>query len=87
MDRFHKLLAEVTEKEDEKPEASQNKKSLINYIASMFNRYATGATSDNDRAVLMLIAALNVLNSSDDPQTFGIARRLAQLSTRAAGRK
>lgn len=55
-----------------------DKKSLVNFIMSTAQR---SAKEDDDRPLLLLIAALSMLNVADDAQVVSFARRLAQMST------
>ncbi len=61
-----------------------DKKSLVNFIMSTAQR---SAKEDDDRPLLLLIAALSMLNVADDAQVVSFARRLAQMSTNVKKKK
>lgn len=61
-----------------------DKKSLVNFIMSSAQR---SVNDSNDRSLLLLIAALAMLNSADDSQVMSYARRLAQMSTNVKKKK
>ena len=52
------------------------KKSIISFIASNLIRFANRPDGD-EKGLIMLVAALGVLNVSDDQAAINIARRLA----------
>lgn len=59
-------------------ESSNNtKENLQTLIANAFFRAANNPKKDNDRSLLLLLAAITVLNSGDSTYTLNIARRLA----------
>lgn len=58
-----------------------SKDSLINYITSQFYRAANSAPGD-DRRLLLLVAALSVLSSSDSGVAVAAARKIAQINPR-----
>lgn len=53
-----------------------NKKTLVNFIASNLVRLANRPDGD-EKGLIMLVAALSILNTSDDQASINIARRLA----------
>lgn len=61
-----------------------DKKSLVNFIMSTAQR---SANESDDRSLLLLIAALAMLNTADDAQVMSYARRLAQMSTNVKKKK
>lgn len=61
------------------PEEDDSNDSLINVIANSLNR-ASG--KDDTRGLLMLIAALGLLNVSKDGLPASVARKLASTSNR-----
>ena len=75
-------LIEKVMEDDSLPVA--DKKSLVNFIMSTAQR---SANEDNDRPLLLLIAALSMLNVADDAQVVSFARRLAQMSTNVKKKK
>lgn len=66
----------ITEAEDTDQDLS-SKKALVNFIAANLYRFANKPEADNIKSLLLLIAALGVLNASDDLQAVNVARRLA----------
>jgi hypothetical protein len=56
-----------------------NKKALVAFIASNLAKFVQNP-NDNSSSMLLLVAALSLLNLGDDQQTINTARRLAQLS-------
>ena len=75
-------LIEKVMEDDSLPVA--DKKSLVNFIMSTAQR---SANEDNDRPLLLLIAALSMLNIADDAQVVSFARRLAQMSANVKKKK
>jgi hypothetical protein len=69
-----KNIVEAPE-DDEQPITS--KRALVNLIATSLFRLTNTAGVEDTRGLLLLIAALSVLNVSDDPQSINTARRLA----------
>lgn len=55
-----------------------SKDSLINYITSQFYK---AANAPDDRKLLLLIAAISVLNSSNSNVSITAARKLAQMNS------
>lgn len=66
------LIMEEAEKED-----NSNKSSIINYITSNFYK---AINADDNRKVLLLIAAISMLSTSNDQVSINAARKLAQMS-------
>lgn len=75
----------LKEEEDEGPDP---KAQLINFIVQNFYRFINNPNMKDDRALLMLIAALATISASegDSPQALQAARRLAQNALARGGR-
>jgi len=60
--------------------ASSTKAGLINFIVSNFYRFINNPNMRDDKALLMLIAALSTISASDgdSSQALQLAKRLAQ---------
>jgi hypothetical protein len=73
-----KNLTDFLNEEDEKPVDQKNQ--LINFIVQNFYRFINNPNMKDDRALLMLIAALATISASDgsSPQAMQAARRMAQ---------
>lgn len=68
----------LNEEDDDK--SLDSKKGLIQIITSNFYRLAQQQDSKQDRGMLLLVAALGMLNVGDDVQIINAAKRLAQLA-------
>jgi hypothetical protein len=75
MKTLNQLLAEAPEDDDIQLETT--KKSLIGFIGSNLARFISKADKEDNRSILLLIAALQLINTSDDTQSLTVARRLA----------
>lgn len=73
--------------EDDDSTASDVKKNTVNFIVSNFYRFINSGNEGDDRALLMLVAALSVLNTSDDSQAVQAARRLTQMALVRRGKR
>lgn len=62
--------------EADDPKDLSNKKSLVNFIAANLMRVANRPDGD-EKGLILLVAALGVLNVSEDPAAINVARRLA----------
>lgn len=71
MKKFEDFLVEGQEEPD-----LSTKKALVNFIASNLYRFANKPEGDS-KGLMLLVAALGVLNTSDDLQAVNTARRLA----------
>lgn len=80
-----KTLEDFLKEEDEGPDP---KAQLINFIVQNFYRFINNPNMKDDRALLMLIAALATISASegDSPQALQAARRLAQNALARGGR-
>lgn len=65
----------VQEAKDEEQDLS-TKKALVNFIASNLYRFANKPEGDT-KGLMLLVAALGILNTSDDQSAVNAARRLA----------
>ena len=72
MIKFEEFVQEA--KEDEQDLST--KKALVNFIASNLFRFANKPEGDT-KGLMLLVAALGILNTSDDAQAVNTARRLA----------
>lgn len=92
MKNFQSFILEAKFKEvaDNMPdddEMGDAKKTLISYITSNFYRFINNPDTTDTKGMLMLIAALTMLSSGDDPNAIQAARRLAQMANIRAGKK
>ena len=81
-----KTLEDFLNEEDDQP--SDQRGQLINFIVQNFYRFINNPSMKDDRALLMLIAALATISASDgqSPQAMQAARRLAQNAMARGGR-
>jgi hypothetical protein len=72
-----KTLEDFLNEEDEAPDGREQ---LINFIVQNFYRFINNPSMKDDRALLMLIAALATISATEgnSPQALQAARRLAQ---------
>lgn len=77
----------INEAEDDK-DYPDRRDQLINFITQNFYRFINNPSMQDDRALLMLIAALATISASDGetPQAMQAARRLAQNALARGGR-
>lgn len=74
--------------DDDTDTTSDTKRATINMIASNFFRFINSPDESDNKAMLMLIAALSILNLGDDNiNAEQIARRLVQSALVRSGRK
>ena len=74
--------------DDDTDTTSDTKRATVNLIASNFFRFINSPDDSDNKAMLMLIAALSILNLNDDNiNAEQIARRLAQSALVRAGKK
>lgn len=73
-----KNLNDFLKEEDE--DTTDSRKSLVQFITSNFFRFVQNPDQKDDRGMLLLIAAISLLNMGDDLQTINTAKRLAQLA-------
>lgn len=63
------------------------RKSMLALITSYFQRFVNSADVKDNRSLLLLVAALNVLNSNtDDSYAISTAKRLAQMAFIRSGK-
>lgn len=72
MIKFEEFVTEA--KEDEQDLST--KKAIVNFIAANLYRFANKPEGDT-KGLMLLVAALGVLNTSDDATAVNAARRLA----------
>lgn len=75
---------------EEKDDSTQadTKQNTLNFIASNFYRFVNSPDESDSKSLLMLIAAISVLNMGEDnPNAVQIAKRLAQLALVRSGKK
>lgn len=74
--------------DDDADTTNDTKRATINMIASNFFRFINSPDESDNKAMLMLIAALSILNLGDDNiNAEQIARRLVQSALVRSGRK
>ena len=73
---------------EDEDQAVDQRQQLINFIVQNFYRFINNPSMKDDRALLMLIAALATISASDgqSPQAMQAARRLAQNALARSGR-
>jgi len=64
---------ETKQQDDEAPTADN----VVNIIANSLNRASSAKNANDSKSILMLIAALGLLNLSKDGLPLSVARRLA----------
>ena len=76
---FNQFIKEADGEQDVE-KASSTKAGLINFIVSNFYRFINNPNMRDDKALLMLIAALSTISASDgdSSQALQLAKRLAQ---------
>lgn len=80
MKKFSTFVEDNNEDEDEDQTSKSAKRALLSTINSNFQRVISQPDGGDNRSLLIMLAALGVLNSSDDPQSLATAKRLATLS-------
>ena len=71
-------MKKFSEFNEEASDEDNTKKSVLNLIATSLNRQASSSSDKDTRSILMLIAALGMLNAKDDTGlSLSTARRLA----------
>jgi hypothetical protein len=80
-----KTLEDFLKEEDEAPDGREQ---LINFIVQNFYRFINNPTMKDDRALLMLIAALATISATEgsSPTALQAARRLAQNALARGGK-
>lgn len=82
MKKFNDFIIE--EKDDDTQADTQ--KAVVNFITSNFYRFINSPDESDNKSLLMLVAALSVLNTNQ-PNATQVARRLAQMALTRSGRK
>jgi len=84
MTKDNKIIVEAPERDDDT--SADTKRAVLSLIASNLYRFG-GSTDDTDtKGLLMLVAALSILNLEDQPNAVQVARRLSQLALVRLGR-
>jgi hypothetical protein len=71
MIKHEEFVAEAEEEQD-----LSTKKAIVNFIAANLYRFANNPKGDT-KGLMLLVAALGILNTSDDATAINTARRLA----------
>jgi len=58
----------------------RNKQAIADYILSNITKLANSAKDGDSRQLIMLVAAISLLNLGNHPKAISAARRVAQLS-------
>jgi hypothetical protein len=66
--------------EEDDETSIDSRRALVQFISSNFFRFVQNPDQKDDRGMLLLIAAISLLNMGDDLQTINTAKRLAQLA-------
>jgi hypothetical protein len=82
MKKFNDFIIE--EKDDDTQADTQ--KAVVNFITSNFYRFINSPDESDNKSLLMLVAALSVLNTNQS-NAVQVARRLAQMALVRSGRK
>jgi len=72
---------------DDNNDVGDDRKAIVNFITSNFYRFINSTDENDNKSLLMLVAALSVLNVSDQPNAVQIARRLATMALMRSGRR
>tara|TARA_R110000822_G_scaffold88734_2_gene205473 strand:- start:16398 stop:16667 length:270 start_codon:yes stop_codon:yes gene_type:complete len=85
---MNKTLQDFLKEEDDDTNTTDGRDQLINFIVQNFYRFINNPSMKDDRALLMLIAALATISASDgsSPQALQAARRLAQNALARGGK-
>ncbi len=81
-----KKFVDFHEEKDDDTQAD-TKKGVLNFIVSNFYRFINSPDENDNKSLLMLVAALTMLNNSDQPNSVQTARRLAQMALVRSGKK
>lgn len=81
-----KTLEDFLKEEEDETEGSREQ--LINFIVQNFYRFINNPSMKDDRALLMLIAALATISASEgnSPAALNAAKRLAQNALSRSGK-
>ena len=89
MNRFAQYILEekIREVSDSEPvRTDDTKRAMVNQIASYLNRFVASPKEGDVKSMLLLIAALSVLNTTETDQSIQTAKRLAQLAFNRSSR-
>lgn len=78
-------MTHLSEDNEQNP-VDTTRKGVTNFITTNFFRFINNPNENDDKSILLLVAALGVLNNNDDPQSIQIARRLAQAALQRSGK-
>lgn len=73
-------ITEAIENFNNIKDLGNDKKALVAYISANLHKIGTTQYEGSTRALLMLIAALGILSSSDDPGAISSAKRLVSVA-------
>lgn len=83
MKNFHEFLTE----EDDSTDLESAKNTLVTFISSNMARFLSKSDKQDNTPLLMLIAALTIVNIATDTQSLTVARRLATAALSKAVKK
>jgi hypothetical protein len=82
MKNFAEYIVEAPEDDTQ----ADTRKAVVNFITSNFYRFINSPDESDNKSLLMLVAALSVLNTGQ-PNAEQVARRLAQMALVRSGKK
>ena len=77
----------LAEDDDSNDDLELTKKSLVTFISSNLARFLSKSDRQDNTPLLMLIAALQLVNTASDTQSLTVARRLATSALAKAVKK
>lgn len=77
----------LSEAEDETTDLETAKKTLIMFVSSNMARFLSKSDRQDNTPLLMLIAALQLINIASDTQSLTVARRLATAALGKSSKK
>lgn len=75
------------EDDDNNDDLEISKKTLVSFISSNLARFLSKSDKQDNTPLLMLIAALQLVNTASDPQSLTVARRLATAALSKSAKK
>lgn len=84
MKTLNRFLAEA---EDDSTDLETTKKSIILFISSNLSRFINKSDKEDVISMMMLVAALQLVNIATDVQSLTVARRLAMTALSKAAKK
>jgi len=84
MKTLNRFLAEA---DDDSTDLETTKKSIIQFVSSNLARFINRSDKEDVISMMMLIAALQLVNIATDVQSLTVARRLAMTALSKAGKK